>query len=299
MTNVFSCLVLIIMLLFRAPAGKGQAKESALPGVGQNMNTRANSNISPGQAEGDAYAAAKNELNPARRAAMLEGFIFRYPDSLLVTDAFDLVLKTYEKLDHDHSADASLLLHSEVDDKNILALAVLVFRGRVQISTVGPQSPAFTQSCIRAHKGIQALPMWQKPQTFSGDQYARMRNKAGAIFYGMAGFCESAKGRYKEARTYYLDSVRLDPNDITNLGELGFADLKINPIDVTGFWYAAKSISLARAKFGGSYDAYPYTELRYEEYHGSREGWDEIVAQAANQTAPPSGFSVKPGRLHQ
>ena len=78
--------------------------------------------------------------------------------------------------------------------------------------------------------------------------------------------------------------------------ELAIVDLSMDPIDVSGFWYAARAKNLELTLYGPNLaaDAYPYGELKYLDYHGSREGWDQIVAQAVNQNAPPPGFTVKP-----
>jgi hypothetical protein len=38
----------------------------------------------------------------------------------------------------------------------------------------------------------------------------------------------------------------------------------------------------------------PYLTSRYKKFHGSADGWDQIVASAAQGSAPPAGFTVKP-----
>jgi hypothetical protein len=39
-----------------------------------------------------------------------------------------------------------------------------------------------------------------------------------------------------------------------------------------------------------------YGKAKYKRYHGAEDGWDQIVAQAARQGAPPAGFAagIKP-----
>ncbi|HEY6252978.1 MAG TPA: hypothetical protein VI685_23720, partial [Candidatus Angelobacter sp.] len=59
---------------------------------------------------------------------------------------------------------------------------------------------------------------------------------------------------------------------------------------VNGFWYIAKAMNLAQAQ--GNNDASQgmetYARDKYRSYHGSEEGWSQIVRRAASESAPPA-----------
>jgi len=67
----------------------------------------------------------------------------------------------------------------------------------------------------------------------------------------------------------------------------------MTPLDVNGFWHAAKVINLAQNQInpGGADAVASYARAVYVRYHGSENGWDGIVKAAAAQTAPPPDFA--------
>ena len=85
-----------------------------------------------------AFVSAINESNPAKKAAMLEGFIGKHPDSVAAAEAFEQAIGLLEKLDRSQFQEAVGYPHPEIDDKNVLALAVAVLRERRQTSALAP-----------------------------------------------------------------------------------------------------------------------------------------------------------------
>ncbi len=67
-------------------------------------------------------------------------------------------------------------------------------------------------------------------------------------------------------------------------------------MDLNGFWYGAKAVSLAQGNQQALGSMLPYLQSRYKKYHGGIDGWDQIVAAAAQQNAPAPEFaaSIKP-----
>jgi len=64
----------------------------------------------------------------------------------------------------------------------------------------------------------------------------------------MAGFCAYVARSFVEARSYYRKALQFDPNNLANIRELAMAQLSMDPIDVTGFWYAARARNLGMAQ---------------------------------------------------
>lgn len=261
-----------------------------------NFKTSDDLNSLKSGAEAEEYAAAMNEANPARKAARLETFVVKHPESAMMPNAFEQTLEAYKGLNREQFQELTELDRPATNAETVPALALVVFWERMRAPSLDPKSPVMGKSCLRAQTGIQALSEWQKPSSLSLDQYYKVRNKAEAIFNAMAGYCEFVKQEYVAARGYYLRSLEFDANNIDTLNELAFVDLEMNPIDVTGFWYIARAKHLRILKEGphATVGDYPYGESKYVYYHGSRDGWDEILKQAATQPAPPPGFTVTP-----
>jgi tetratricopeptide (TPR) repeat protein len=248
-----------------------------------------------------AFVNAMNEPNRARKAVKLETFILHYPNSSALPEAFEEALVSYKgvgnlydkQYSYEQFEEAKSLRRSEIPVNNLVALAVAFDWTRVEASVLGNQLPEIEAHCAHAQQAVQALSAFVKPSNISEGRYRELRQHLSVVIYGMAGFCEFTRGNYQTARDFYLKTLALDPNNLANLNELAASCLSMHPIDVAGFWYAARSDSLFRKALPTSPDLlFRPLERQYEDYHGSLEGWDQIVRGAASQAAPPPGFTV-------
>jgi hypothetical protein len=118
------------------------------------------------------------------------------------------------------------------------------------------------------------------------------------ILNGAAGFLALQSQDYAGAAGYYRKSLAVNPNNLQDDYQLGIADLQRSPPDTVGFWYVARAGDLAAAanNAAGQQNILNYGKAKYHRYHGSEDGWDDIVAAAANGEAPPAGFAagIKP-----
>lgn len=249
------------------------------------------------QSAAEEYASILRDPDLRRKSIQLESFLTQHADSALVAEAERQTLAAYASLTREQFIDIQTDRHPE-KATGLPALLVAVFLDRKIVSEMDPSDPRMKAGCQRAHEGIRLLSAWPSPQNLPEDQYQRLRQEAEGIFHGMAGFCAFRKGNYVDARTFFLRSLRFDADNIGNLSQLAIADLEMNPIDVNGFWYAAREETLLLRQYGVNVaaDAYPYGKDKYVLYHGSLEGWDEIVAQAATRPTPSPGFTVTPRR---
>jgi hypothetical protein len=109
------------------------------------------------------------------------------------------------------------------------------------------------------------------------------------IFNGALGFAAIQAKDYVAARDAYLQA---DPANLQDIYQLGIAELEMSPVDPHGFWHIARAIRLAKAQKLAdavkSIDA--YGRAKYKRYHGSEDGWDALVEQAAATGLPPKDF---------
>ena len=61
-------------------------------------------------------------------------------------------------------------------------------------------------------------------------------------------------------------------------------------MEVDGLWYIAKAIALAKGNEAAQQRISEYGKARYKKYHGSEDGWQELLAAAASETAPLPDF---------
>ncbi len=81
------------------------------------------------------------------------------------------------------------------------------------------------------------------------------------------------------------------PN-IMDIYPLATADLEAKPMNPEGFWFIIKASQLAQGT--GQAQILDYGHKKYVRYHGSEDGWNDLVkqAQASQSVMPPAGFTV-------
>ena len=81
------------------------------------------------------------------------------------------------------------------------------------------------------------------------------------------------------------------PN-IADIYPLATAALEAKPVNPAGFWYIVEAAMLAQGT--GQQQILSYGKSKYTRYHGSDQGWDDLVNQvrASTSVTPPAGFTV-------
>ncbi len=243
--------------------------------------------------EYNAYIAALNTQDPAQRAAAMEAFAAKYPQSIVLMDSLEQAMAAYQLAGNQAKVEEIAKRVLSMDPNNVRALAIVTAIDR-GLATNG-NAAALQEACTDAQKGTQALGSWQRPREMSEVDYEKLRSQMADIFYGASGFCALQAKDYATARSSYQKAVQLDPANWQDMYQLAIASLEMKPPDVTGFWYGAKAINLAQAQHNSAagQSMTPYFTARYKNFHGGPDGWEQIVASAATEPAPPQGFTVK------
>ncbi len=242
-------------------------------------------------AEYDTYMAALNSADATRRATAMEVFIAWYPASVLRVEAYEQAIAAWHAAGQPAKADALAAKLLQVDPDNVRALANRVYVGRAR--AVQGEPAAIASMVAAAERGLAALPKWQKPVSLTDAAFARTKEQMGAVFNGALGYAALEAKDYDKARSYYRDAVAAEPDNLQDVYQLAVSQLEGTPLDALGFWFAARSIAIARAAKNdiAARDIDRYVRSRYRLYRGSEEGWDELLARViAGESAPPAGF---------
>jgi tetratricopeptide (TPR) repeat protein len=245
-------------------------------------------------AEYNDYLSALNIADPAIKAAALEAFLGKYPASTAKTDALEQAMAAYQHAGNTAKVEETATRLLEIKPGNVRALAIVTYlrRGR---ATQG-DATALAELAQGARRGLDALERWTKPADVSDEAFAAMRKQMTAIFNGALGFATLQAKDYPSARRYYQLAFASDPNNLQDVYQLAIADLQAEPVEVDGLWYIAKAISLAKDNEAAQQRIGEYGKARYKKYHGSEDGWQELLAAAVGQVAPPPDFAkrIKP-----
>jgi tetratricopeptide (TPR) repeat protein len=268
-----------------------QPPAASAPGAEQ-TNIPTSQKVIKDQAEYNAYITALNMTDPAAKAAAMEAFVAQYPNSVVKIDALEQAMAAYQEAKKPEKVESVANQILQLDPRHVRALAIVtaIKQGQAQ------QPAQFTELRQLGERGLQALPTWQKPEGMTDADYQKFKVQMKGIFASAAGFSALQQKDYAAAKQFYAEAVQADPNNFADYYRLAVADLEAEPQDLAGFWYGAKAISLAQAQNNQAAvnSISPYVTSRYKKYHGSMDGWDQIVASAAQGTAPPPGFTIKP-----
>ncbi|MGH6981085.1 MAG: hypothetical protein ACREFC_07740, partial [Stellaceae bacterium] len=242
-------------------------------------------------AEYNAYMHALNTADPSQKASQMEQFVAAYPDSVVKLDALEQTMAAYQQAGDTAKVEATARRILTFDAGHVRALSVVTYleRGRAT------QGDAKALAALRtdATRGLREIIKWRAPDGMNQAEYLKLRDQMLAIFSGAAGFVALQDKNYGAARGFYQKAVKLAPEDLQEVYQLGVAELQMSPLDPNGFWYVARAMHLAgEAKNQAAVQSIgDYGRAKYKRYHGSEDGWDRIVASAAKAAKLPPNFA--------
>ncbi|HYL09740.1 MAG TPA: hypothetical protein VEU31_03300 [Candidatus Acidoferrales bacterium] len=244
-------------------------------------------------AEYNAYITALNTTDPVAKAAAMEAFAKQYPRSIVLIEALEQAMGAYQQAGNAAKVQSMAAQILGLEPANVRALAIMVFLERSNAAGDPAALKTISDHCA---KGLQVLPNWQKPEDVSDGDYKKMRDQMSQILNGACGLVALNRKDYPAARGFYLQSLAVDPSDVSNNYQLAIAELSMSPMDLNGFWYAAKAFNLAQGNAPAQKAIGDYAKAQYRRYHGGDDGWDQIVSAAAGQSAPSAEFvqGIKP-----
>ena len=289
--------LLVVMLLVFALAGavvpRVAAQAAAQPGAQQPAAQPAKPQIKD-PAEYNAYVSAIQQSDPAAQAQAIEAFLQTYPNSVVKEDALVTLMGAYQKAGNASKTIDTAGRVLQANPNNIRALALLAYYYRSLCAQGGADAG---KNCDQAsqygQKGLDALPNTPKPDGMSDADFTKFHNDLTSIFDGAVGFVALQKKDLATASKDLHDAVQNEsqPN-IADIYPLATADLEAKPMNPEGFWFAVKAAGLAQGT--GQQQILDYARKKYIRYHGSEDGWADLVKQAQGSTSvmPPAGFTV-------
>jgi tetratricopeptide (TPR) repeat protein len=244
-------------------------------------------------AEYNAYVGAVQQQDPNAKASALEAFLTQYPNSVMKVSAYEQLMGTYQQTGNQAKVVDTAKRLVQVDQNNLRALALLTFLSRQSVTQ--PNSPSLADLQQYCSKGLDALKANQKPAGMPEADFDKLKKQVGIIFNGGCGFAALQSKDYQHAQEYLKAAVDAEPNDLQNVYPLATAYLSANPPDsLTGLFYLARAASLAPAGSQAQTSIENYGQKAFKNYHGSPDGWTDLVALAKSSTSPPAGLADNP-----
>ena len=255
-------------------------------------------------AEYNAYVGAVQQTDASAKVSGLEAFLTQYPNSVMKEDALELLMGAYQqalsqaKTPDQQRLDQTKMLETAqkvllVNPCNLRALALLAYTKRAMAEAGQSAQQNLTDAGQYGDKGLQCLQTASKPDGTPAADWEKLKAQTAVIFNGAAGIGAYQAKDYAKAQKFLRASVEGDPANLRDLYPLALAYLTPGPTekDVDGLFFIARAANLAQgagkdqiAKFGKS---------KYNKYHGSEEGWSDVLALTATTTLPPANFTIK------
>src|SRR6266436_1117010 len=243
-------------------------------------------------AEYNAYITATGLTDPNQKAAALEAFVQQYPNSVVKEDALAAAMAAYQQAGNlAKSAEVAARI-LQANPNNVPALAVSVYTKRAQ--AVNTQNLALLNEAGElAARGLTALQNWQKPEGVSDADFQKQKAGLSAIFNGAAGSAAMQRKDYPAAQKYLREAVTVNPTSADDTYSLALAYLTPKPSTdentVNGLWFIARALNLVAGNAVAEKQIGDFGSRVYKRYHGSDEGWAQLVAQAKGSPLPPAG----------
>lgn len=247
------------------------------------------------QEEYNAYQAMAKESDPQKKISLAQAFLEKYPDSAVKGLVYVTMMNTYQQLGNTDKAMETAKKVLEANPDNLDALRYLSFAFPF---TFKPDDPNATTELSRAESdakhGLDLLAQLQKPANVPEDQFNQAVKGLRDIFNSTIGFVALQRKDYAAAISSFKAAIEDNPSDIYASYRMGVAYLMTTPPDYNnGFWYLARAVALGKAaKTSDTAGIEKYLDQAYVNYHGNKDGLDNIITQAATSANPPADFQV-------
>jgi len=283
-------------------------------------------------AEYNAYQMATTQSDPKAKAAAIEDFLTKYPQSVVKKTMLDMLIDTYQQLgDMDKTVGAASRL-LQVDPGNLKAIYISVFIKKSQCAKTSDQQTCDDAAAL-AQKGLSAT----KPAGMSDDAWKQQTDATAPFFHSAIAVDDSvAKKDPAAAVEEYRKELMMYPPDKTTSGpalgdtlQLALAYVKLQLVDaqaareaadkakaapgdaalaaaakaakdkagqdyIMACWFFARAWNFAPASYKSQIE--PQLEDYYKKYHGDLTGLDALKTQAAATLFPAGTLNIAPAK---
>jgi hypothetical protein len=251
-------------------------------------------------AEYNAYVGAVQQTDNGAKISGLEAFVTQYPNSVVKEDALEALMTAYQQTNNQVKMLDTAQKVLQVNPCNLRALAVLAFTKQSQ--------GVFADAGQAGAKGLQCLQTTlTRPEGTTPDEWEKLKTQTKMIFNSAAGIsayqAAIAANQAKDSATASTDFAKAEPflkavvqdqpDNLLDVYDLALADLAAGSgeNDVEGLFFIARASNLAQGD--GKAKIAQFGKSKYVKYHGSEEGWSDLLAMTATTKLPPPDFTIK------
>lgn len=247
------------------------------------------------RAEYDLYTSIGQDQNPKTRLEKLEQWQKQYPKTDWEDVRQQAFLTTYAANNMGKEAVDEAKKILAADPKNFTAnYYIMLFTQPLYTQN---QSPQLLDDGEKAAKAVLAS-IDTPPANVSADQWAKLRPAVENLAYTNLGFIDMQRKNWDQAEMDLQKALTLKPDDAAVDYELGTAiasEKKVDRIPAALFYFArAATITGPNAlNPAAQKSAMDYVQKQYKNFHGSDQGFNDLLAAAKSSPTLPATFSIK------
>ena len=246
------------------------------------------------QAEFDLYTAISKETDPKAKLQKLQQWEKEFPDSAFAKQRRTLLMGTYYQLGQAQQAfdTAKQILADDPNDFGALYIVVTL------VQAVAGQTPA-PAVLDQGQKAATALiNVNDAPATMTPQQWATQKPQVQNLAHTTLAWIALQKKDWPTAEGEYQKVLQADPNNGAVDYQLATAIYsEKNPAKTpTALFYYARAASYegqGALNPAGRQQVMTFVQKAYKGYHGSDEGFNNLLAAAKASPAPPADFTIK------
>jgi hypothetical protein len=237
------------------------------------------------------YTNAIGQATPAAKAAAIEAFLTKYPNSVVKADMLAQLMVAYQG-DPTKMLDAADRLLA-VDPGNLRALATSVYLEKSQAAAKtnpADAQPILDKAAAQAQTGLSAT----KPAAMTDADYQTLKTATTPIFDSAIAQDDENKKDYAGAISAFTNELKAYPTpELTQSGPglndtylLGQAYAQQTPPDLkNAAWFFTRAAQFAPPQAKPQIEA--AAEYFFKKYHGSMDGYPAVQALAKTNLFPP------------
>jgi tetratricopeptide (TPR) repeat protein len=247
------------------------------------------------RAEFDAYDAITKDTNPKTRLDKLKAWEMAYPMTEFIKERRTLLLTTYVALNDAKNAveEAKQILADDPKDFTSLYYTMYFTQalyGQSQSPDILDQGEKAAQAILA---GIDA-----PPPGVAADQWAKLRPDVELLAHVNLGFIAMQRKNWDAAETEFQKVLTASPNNAQVdywMGTVIASEKKLDKLPAAMFYFARAATITGQTALAPAAQktALDYVQKQYKNFHGSDEGFNDLVAAAKSNPTPPAGFSIK------
>ena len=276
-------------------------------------------------AEFNAYQMATTQSDPKAKAAALDDFLTKYPNSVAKKAVLDMLLDTYGQLQDQPKMVDTAKKVLQVDPNNLKAIYMAVAVEKGECAKTSDAATCDDAGAL-AQKGLSAT----KPAGVTDEQWKQQTDATYPFFHSAIAVDDlQSKKDPKAAVDEYTTELKMsaDTTKGAALGDtlqLALAYIKLQLLDaqaardaqtkaqaaptdaalaqaakaandkanqdyLNAAWFFARTWSFAPANFKSQIE--PQLEYYFKKYHGDTTGLDQLKSQAAASLFPPANLA--------